>query len=244
MPKGKTTATAKTTTTSKPAKKETKAALAKKKKEELEELEKMADQEKDWEDVSDDESEDESVNNSEDESLGESDDESDEEEVENESDDDSVEEVTDDDEPQPKRGKASTKDNKSSSVSTAKDNKSSSVSTLKNRVSVTKPKQKSGASYGKQTVQSTQSVSRFNYADYRDSGITLGDADMTDLLRTAIAKAHDAGQQQLKNVLFQTLKATKLECDWPQSYDNRRSFNRRSKYQRKEGSGDFGRVKN
>ena len=255
-------------TTAKPTKKEPKVTKAtkatkttkvtkKKNDDDLKDLEDLANQDQDW-DASEDETveeseEDNESDNNDDETEDEDEDvdvedvDVEDNETEDEDEEDSVEEVTDDEVPP-----SPVKNKKGRKMGVVK-NDTPVPSTLRNRVSVVKEDFRSnvkaeGASYGKRTVQS---VSSFSYNDYRNSDTSLGDADMTDLLRTAIAKAHDAGQQQLKNVLFHTLKATKLECDWPQLHDNRRGrFNnnngnnsnngRGPKFPQKDGSREYG----
>ena len=66
-----------------------------------------------------------------------------------------------------------------------------------------------------------KSVSFFKFSDYLNSDKKMSDCDTVDLLRCAIAKAHVDNQLQLKNVLFQTLKASKLECEFPLTADSK-----------------------
>jgi len=89
---------------------------------------------------------------------------------------------------------------------------------LRGRLSFNKsPK---GATYNKSAINS---ISKFDFNDYRNSQVTLEKATVVDLLKAGIAKTHDLGQNQLKNVLFQTLKATNLECNFPTTIPYKRS---------------------
>merc|ERR1712070_31473 len=77
---------------------------------------------------------------------------------------------------------------------------------------------KKGIVYNKNKFKS---VSFFKFSDYLNSEKKLSECDTVDLLRCAIAKAHVDNQLQLKNVLFQTLKASKLECEFPLTVDSK-----------------------
>jgi len=77
---------------------------------------------------------------------------------------------------------------------------------------------KKGIVYNKNKFKS---VSFFKFSDYLNSEKKLSECDTVDLLRCAIAKAHVDNQLQLKNVLFQTLKASKLECEFPLTIDSK-----------------------
>jgi hypothetical protein len=85
-----------------------------------------------------------------------------------------------------------------------------------------------GVTYKKNSIQS---ISKFNFNDYRNSHVTLEQASVVDLLKAGITKASDSGQTQLKDVLFQTLRATNLECNFPTTmpYNKKRSkYNNRN----------------
>jgi hypothetical protein len=73
--------------------------------------------------------------------------------------------------------------------------------------------------YGGNSYTNTQSVAKFVANDYLASTVQLKDATITDLLRTAIAKSRNMGQKHLVDVLFQTLKATNMECEFPAIVD-------------------------
>ena len=77
---------------------------------------------------------------------------------------------------------------------------------------------KKGIVYNKNKFKS---VSFFKFSDYLNSEKKLSECDTVDLLRCAIARAHVDNQLQLKNVLFQTLKASKLECEFPLTADSK-----------------------
>jgi len=61
----------------------------------------------------------------------------------------------------------------------------------------------------------TTSSINFDYGKFRDDDIKLSELSTEDLIKAAIVRSHDANQYQLGKVLKQTLRAMKLECDFP-----------------------------
>ena len=75
---------------------------------------------------------------------------------------------------------------------------------------------KSHGSFVKRTsAKYTTSSINFDYGRFRDDDIKLSDLSTEDLIKAAIVRSHDANQYQLGKVLKQTLRAMKLECDFP-----------------------------
>ena len=110
---------------------------------------------------------------------------------------------------------------------------------LKGRVSLNKSAT-SNVSYGDKTDGYNQSIAKFSQYEYRDSTMQLKDASVADLLKSAIVKSRDVGQKHLMNVLYQTLKATNMECEFPLITDRKqRSQPKKNTYDNKNQNGRY-----
>ena len=111
---------------------------------------------------------------------------------------------------------------------------------LRGRVSVNKPA-RSNVSYGDKTDgYNLQSIAKFSPYEYRDSTVQLKDASVADLLKSAIVKSRDVGQKHLMNVLYQTLKATNMECEFPLITDRKqRNQPKKNTYDNKDRNGRY-----
>lgn len=95
------------------------------------------------------------------------------------------------------------------------------------------------SSYNDKSARNHKSIAKFAYNEYGDSTMQLKDATVADLLKTAIVKSHAVGQKHLMDVLYQTLKATNMECEFPLTTDTvrKRTHVTKNTYANKDRNG-------